>query len=51
MEDFVVINVKKYYISYVRVKKHLIAAFMKINSSWILVPLLTLLCLSLTLLI
>ena len=42
---------KKILCFYVRVKKHYIAAFMKINSSWILVSLLTLLYLSLTLLI
>ena len=44
-------NMKKYCISCIRVKKHLIAAFMKINGFWTLVPLLTLLHLSLTLLI
>jgi len=45
------LNVKRHYILCIRIKKHLIAAFMKINSSWTLVPLLTLSHLSLTLLI
>ena len=40
---------KRYYTLCVRVKKHLMAAFMKMNGSWTLVPLLTSLYLSLTL--
>ena len=40
---------KRYYALCVRVKKHLMAAFMKMNGSWTLVPLLTSLYLNLTL--
>jgi len=42
---------KKHYISCIRMKKHFIVAFVKINSSWILVFPSTLLYLSLILLV
>jgi len=46
---WIFLNMRRHCVFYVRVKKHLIAAFMKMNSSWILVSLPTLLYVSLTL--
>ena len=54
LDSFIIVNLsecEKALCFYIRVKKCFIAAFMKINGSWILVLLSTILCLSLTLLI